>query len=127
MIDLAISCRLFAYGLGIHLVQGHLPPRSSTIDPKAEHLSFQVRPGQQHLAGAAMGLPDFGLIRPLTCLRDNRASCTKKIVCLVVVSAPTGFRSAVDSYIVCWQLAGAVAPSSYGTYSSHALHSLRET
>ena len=36
------ACRLYAYGLGIHLIRGeplHVP---SKINPLADHLSFQV-------------------------------------------------------------------------------------
>jgi len=35
--------RLFNYGIGIHLIAGHPAPRPSQINPKADHLSFQVR------------------------------------------------------------------------------------
>lgn len=38
--------RLWRYGLGLHLIKGQPVPRSSHIDPKSDHLSFQVRRGQ---------------------------------------------------------------------------------
>ncbi len=36
-------CRLFNYGVGIHLIAGQPLARNKQIDPKADHLSFQVR------------------------------------------------------------------------------------
>ena len=35
--------RLFGYGLGIHLIQGEPVQRPSKINPRGDHLSFQVR------------------------------------------------------------------------------------
>jgi hypothetical protein len=37
------ACRLFAYGVGIHLIKGEPLHRPDKIDPRADHLSFQVR------------------------------------------------------------------------------------
>lgn len=69
------GCRLWRYGLGLHLIKGTPVPRSSVIDPKSDHLSFQV--GRLHQAAclgqsccgqssrmvavSAMGWPDAGL------------------------------------------------------------------
>ena len=36
-------CRLFAYGVGIHLISGQPQRRSRDINPEDDHLSFQVR------------------------------------------------------------------------------------
>lgn len=46
-------CRLWRYGLGLHLIKGKPVPRSSCIDPKSDHLSFQVPlgPGRAGWAG----------------------------------------------------------------------------
>ena len=35
-------CRLFAYGVGIHLISGQPQRRSTDINPEDDHLSFQV-------------------------------------------------------------------------------------
>ena len=35
--------RLFAYGVGIHLISGQPQRRSRDINPEDDHLSFQVR------------------------------------------------------------------------------------
>jgi len=40
---LSPSHRLFGYGLGIHLIQGEPVQRPSKINPRGDHLSFQVR------------------------------------------------------------------------------------
>ncbi|PRW57501.1 metallothiol transferase [Chlorella sorokiniana] len=36
------GCWLWRYGLGLHLIKGTPVPRSSVIDPKTDHLSFQA-------------------------------------------------------------------------------------
>ncbi|PRW32522.1 metallothiol transferase isoform A [Chlorella sorokiniana] len=36
------GCWLWRYGLGLHLIEGEPVPRSSEIDPKSDHLSFQA-------------------------------------------------------------------------------------
>lgn len=36
------GCWLWGYGVGLHLIKGQPVPRSSKIDPKADHLSFQA-------------------------------------------------------------------------------------
>ncbi|KAL4452469.1 hypothetical protein ABPG75_008131 [Micractinium tetrahymenae] len=36
------GCWLWRYGLGLHLIKGQPVPRSSCIDPKSDHLSFQA-------------------------------------------------------------------------------------
>lgn len=36
-------CRLFNYGVGIHLISGQPQRRSRDINPEDDHLSFQVR------------------------------------------------------------------------------------
>lgn len=33
---------LWGYGMGLHLIKGQPVPRSKHIDPKSDHLSFQV-------------------------------------------------------------------------------------
>ncbi len=38
-----VCCRLWNYQVGIHLIEGAPVARPSVIDPKADHLSFQVR------------------------------------------------------------------------------------
>lgn len=54
--------RLWRYGLGLHLIKGIPVPRSSEIDPKSDHLSFQVGSclpqAMPLLAAAANGLID---------------------------------------------------------------------
>lgn len=35
--------RLFGYGLGLHLIHGEPVARPTVIDPRGDHLSFQVR------------------------------------------------------------------------------------
>lgn len=40
-----MCCRLFGYGIGIHLLQSEDPenmPRKTEINPKDNHISFQV-------------------------------------------------------------------------------------
>ncbi|KAI7838098.1 hypothetical protein COHA_008106 [Chlorella ohadii] len=36
------GCWMWRYGLGLHLIEGEPVPRSSEIDPKSDHLSFQA-------------------------------------------------------------------------------------
>ena len=47
--------RLWRYGLGLHLIKGQPVPRSTHIDPKADHLSFQVGGGGGGGGGAHRG------------------------------------------------------------------------
>lgn len=43
---------LWGYGIGLHLIAGQPVPRSARIDPRSDHLSFQV--GGRAAARAAM-------------------------------------------------------------------------
>jgi catechol 2,3-dioxygenase-like lactoylglutathione lyase family enzyme len=45
---------LWGYGMGLHLIKGTPVPRSKQIDPKSDHLSFQVR---RRAAAAPRGMP----------------------------------------------------------------------
>lgn len=41
----SLCCRLFGYGIGIHLLQSEEPenmPKKTEINPKDSHISFQV-------------------------------------------------------------------------------------
>lgn len=45
LIDFYGKCRLFGYGIGIHLLQAPEPeklPKKTEINPKDNHISFQV-------------------------------------------------------------------------------------
>mmetsp|Transcript_27675 Transcript_27675/g.70485 ORF Transcript_27675/g.70485 Transcript_27675/m.70485 type:complete len:216 (-) Transcript_27675:1062-1709(-) len=50
---------LFNYGIGIHLIRGNPLPRSTTIVPKSDHLSFQAEGGLDEMEArlTGMGLP----------------------------------------------------------------------
>ena len=44
--SVCLLCRLFGYGIGIHLLEAENPeklPKKKEINPKDNHISFQVR------------------------------------------------------------------------------------
>ena len=53
-----IYCRLFNYGIGIHLLQAEdpesMPPKKTEINPKDNHISFQVCMHGHHAAALSM-------------------------------------------------------------------------
>jgi catechol 2,3-dioxygenase-like lactoylglutathione lyase family enzyme len=49
---------LWGYGIGLHLIAGQPVPRSTRIDPRSDHLSFQVggTPTAQAVPFAALSI-----------------------------------------------------------------------
>lgn len=64
---------LFNYGIGIHLIAGQPIPRSSKIEPKSDHLSFQV----DSLEDVAQQLNELGLEFVKTTIEEGGVMVTQ--------------------------------------------------
>lgn len=78
-------CRagLFSYNVGIHLIEGQPVPRSSEIDPKSDHLSFQAGVGA--LGGVVLA-PQSWWGRSLLARAAAQVGCARGLRILAMVA-----------------------------------------